>query len=189
MDSQDKIYQIKVGLLETNPIVWRRFLVPSSVTLHRLHLILQCVMGWGNYHLYRFQHGKNEYGEPDPENELYELSFINSSRTKLGDIVTAERSLFLYEYDFGDRWEHHLLVERISEREDNKRYPLCLDGENACPPEDCGGPYGYAETLKIIQNPAHEEYNSTKTWLGEGFNPEKFDIALVNRRLLSIRVR
>lgn len=170
-------------------MVWRRFLVPSSVTLHRLHLVLQDVMGWKNYHLYRFKYGKNQYGEPDPENDFYELPFINSRRTKLGDIVREERSLFLYEYDFGDGWEHQLMVEDILEREADKLYPVCIAGQNACPPEDCGGPHGYAEMLEIIRNPAHQEYHNTKTWLGKGFNPGRFNMESVNRRLLSMRLK
>ena len=189
MNSQDKIYQIKIGILETNPLVWRRFLVPSRITLHRLHLVLQCVMGWKNYHLYRFKQGEKEYGEPDPENDFNELHFASSKRIKLGDIVREERSLFLYEYDFGDCWEHQILVERILEREDNKQYPVCLAGENACPPEDSGGTWGYAEKLDIIQNHEHEEYLDIKTWLGKGFDPKKFDIKTVNRRLLSMRLK
>jgi hypothetical protein len=111
--SQDsrQVYQIKVVLLETEPSIWRRFVVPSSVTLHRLHLILQDVMGWSNYHLYRFQIGREEYGEPHPDNEFNELNFKNSRRTKLGQVVNKKGDVFRYEYDFGDSWEHMLLVD------------------------------------------------------------------------------
>lgn len=161
-----QIYQIWIGLLETTPTIWRRFLIPSNVTLHRLHLILQDVMGWTNSHLYKFQIGTKEYGEPDQDNEFNELDFKNSRRAKLGRLVTNKGDVFLYEYDFGDSWNHILLVEEILDSQPGCRYPVCLDGDRACTPEDCGGTYGYAELLEIIKNPHHKEYRSTMTWLG-----------------------
>ena len=108
-------YQFRVVLQETDPPIWRRFVVPSGITLHRLHLILQEVMGWTNSHLYRFKLGTKEYGEPDPENEFNELYFKNSRRTKLERLILNKGSTFLYEYDFGDSWIHELVVEDILE--------------------------------------------------------------------------
>jgi len=188
--SQDsrQVYQIKVVLLETEPSIWRRFVVPSSVTLHRLHLILQDVMGWSNYHLYRFQIGREEYGEPHPDNEFNELNFKNSRRTKLGQVVTKKGDVFRYEYDFGDSWEHMLLVEDILENQPDMRYPVCLTGERACPPEDCGGPYGYADLLETIAEPGHEDYDDMMTWLGGHFDPNTFNIEIANLKLKSMRV-
>jgi hypothetical protein len=183
-----QVYQFKVALLEIEPSIWRRFLVPSSVTLHRLHLILQDVMGWSNYHLYRFQIGREEYGEPHPDNEFNELNFKNSRRTKLGQVVTKKGDVFRYEYDFGDSWEHMLLVEDILEYQPDMRYPVCLTGERACPPEDCGGPYGYADLLETIANPGHEDYQDMMTWLGGSFDPDSFDIEIANLKLKSMRV-
>jgi hypothetical protein len=187
--SQETVYQLKVVLLETEPLVWRRFVIPSGATLHRLHLILQEVMGWTNSHLYRFQIGEREYAEPDPDNEFYELPFRNSKRAKLGRLVTKRGSTFLYEYDFGDSWIHELVVEDILKCEPGKHYPTCLTGERACPPEDCGGTYGYAELLEIISDPEHEEYLNTMTWLGGDFAPDLFDIEPVNQKLHSMRLR
>ena len=129
-----KIYRLKVTLKETEPAIWRRILVPSNVTLQRLHLILQEVLGWTNSHLYRFKVGAKEYGEPDPNNEFNELHFINSKRAKLGEVVTAKGNAFVYEYDFGDSWIHDLVVEDILEPVTDARYPICLEGERACPP-------------------------------------------------------
>jgi len=187
--SQETVYQLKVVLLETDPPVWRRFLVPSGVTLHRLHLILQDVMGWTNSHLYRFEIGARQYAEPDPENEFYELPFRDSKRAKLERLVPKKGSTFLYEYDFGDSWVHELLLEDILKRDPGKRYPACLAGERACPPEDCGGIYGYVELLEIISDPKHEEYLDTMTWLGGHFEPDLFDIEAVNHKLHSMRLR
>jgi Plasmid pRiA4b ORF-3-like protein len=189
LEKKDNIYRIKIGILETNPIVWRRFLIPSKITLHHLHLVLQEVMGWKNYHLYRFEIGKNQYGEPNPDNDIYGLPFINTRQTKLNAVIENKGSLFLYEYDFGDGWEHQLVVEDILEFEPDTQYPVCIGGENACPPEDCGGPHGYAQMLEIIRNPAQEEYRSTKTWLGRRFNPSKFGLTSTNLRLRSMRLK
>jgi hypothetical protein len=181
--NSDKIYQIKVGLLEVNPLIWRRFLVPANVTLHRLHLVLQDVMDWQNYHLYRFKIGQKEYSIPNPDNDFYELDFKNSYRARLRNLIKEEGSIFLYVYDFGDGWEHQLLIEDIFDRDPEKKYPICIGGENASPREDSGGPYGYMEILEIIKNPYHEEFHSTRTWLGKKFDPYKFDLKLANLRL------
>jgi hypothetical protein len=184
----DKIYQIKVGLLEVNPLIWRRFLIPANVTLHRLHLVLQDVMGWQNYHLYQFKIGKKKYSTPDPDNDFYELDFKNSYRVKLGNVAREKGSIFEYEYDFGDSWEHQLLVEDIIDRDPDKQYPLCIAGENASPHEDSGGPHGYTEMLEIIKNPYHKEFHSTRTWLGKKFDTNKFDLKLINLSLSSMRL-
>jgi len=188
-EDQQALYQIKVVLLETDPPIWRRFVVPSSVTLHRLHLVLQDVMGWTNSHLYRFQIRTKEYAEPNPDNEFCELDFKNSRRTKLGQLVTKNGDVFRYEYDFGDGWDHMLLVEGILEYDHSARYPLCLTGERACPPEDCGGTHGYAELLEIIRDPDHEEYLDMMTWLGGHFDPDSFDVTIVSQKLRSMRLR
>jgi len=161
-------YQFRVVLQETDPPIWRRFVVPSGITLHRLHIILQEVMGWTNSHLYRFKIGTKEYAEPDPENEFNELYFKNSRRTKLERLVINKGNTFLYEYDFGDSWIHELVVEDILEPGSSQQYPVCLAGERACPPEDCVGPHGYAELLGIISNPEHEEYLDKMAWHNGG---------------------
>ncbi len=188
-EGQQVLYQIKVVLLETDPPIWRRFVIPSTVTLHRLHLVLQDVMGWTNSHLYRFQISTKEYAEPNPDNEFYELDFKNSRRTKLGQLVAKKGNVFRYEYDFGDGWDHMLLVEDILEDNRGTQSPLCLIGERGCPPEDCGGVHGYAELLEIIRNPKHEDYLNMMTWLGDRFNPDSFDIKRVNQKLRSMRLK
>jgi hypothetical protein len=182
-DNSGKIYQIKVGLLEVSPLVWRRFLVPANISLHRLHLVLQGVFDWQNYHLYHFQIGRSKYSTPHPDNAFYELDFKDSYRAKIGNLVKEKGSLFLYEYDFGDEWEHQLLLEDILDRDIKNRYPICLAGENASPREDSGGAYGYMEKLEIIRNPYHEEFQDIRTWMGKNFDPRKFDLKAVNHKL------
>jgi len=186
--NQTTIHQLRVTLAETEPAIWRRFLIPSSVTLHRLHLVLQEVMGWTNSHLYRFQIGDKEYGEFDPDNEFNEINFADSHRTKLDKVISTPGAVFEYEYDFGDSWIHQLVVEKIIIPEASTRYPRCLEGERACPPEDCGGVFGYARLLGIMVNPKHEEYRETMTWLGGRFYPALFSVEKVNRYLKPIRL-
>jgi len=178
------VYQLKVTLKESKPLIWRRLQVAGNVTLHRLHLILQDVMGWTNSHLYRFDIGGIEYSIPDPvEDAFNELHFVDSRRTKLSKVVPREKSRFTYEYDFGDSWEHEILTEKILRANLGAQYPVCLAGRRACPPEDCGGIWGYDELLETIRDPAHEEYESMMEWLGGSFDPEEVDINQVNRVL------
>jgi tetratricopeptide (TPR) repeat protein len=175
------IYQLKVMLKGSKPPIWRRFQVPGNISLRKLHLILQEVMGWTNSHLYRFEIGGTEFGEP--ENESYGLEVKNSHRTKLIRVAPREKTKFTYEYDFGDSWEHEILVEKILQAEPGVRYPVCLAGKRACPPEDCGGIWGYAHLLEVIRDPAHEEHEEMMEWLGGQFDPEEFDLDRLNQRL------
>ena len=182
--SNEMVYQLKGTLKESKPPIWRRFQVSGDITLHRLHLILQDVMGWTNSHLYRFDIGGIQYSIPDPvEDAFNELHFVDSRRTKLSKVAPREKSRFTYEYDFGDSWEHQIQVEKILPVDTGARYPVCLVGKRACPPEDCGGIWGYDELLEVIRDPTHEEYESMMEWLGGLFDPEEFDIDRVNRLL------
>ncbi|MFC1971367.1 plasmid pRiA4b ORF-3 family protein [Chloroflexota bacterium] len=181
------IHQLKVTLKESKPPIWRQFQVPSDITLHRLHLILQEVMGWTNSHLYRFEIGGAEYGEPDPEYADHGIDMRNARRIKLNQVVSSEKMRFTYEYDFGDGWGHQVLVEKILPADPHAQYPVCIAGKQACPPENCGGIWGYAELLKIIRDPLHEEHQSMMVWLGGSFDPKAFDIDQVNRSLRHFR--
>ena len=117
------------------------------------------------------------------EDAFNELHFVDSRRTKLSKAVPHEKARLTYEYDFGDSWEHQILVEKIQPPHPGAQYPVCLAGKRACPPEDCGGICGYGELLEVIRDPTHEEYESMMEWLGGSFDPEEFDIARVNRWL------
>jgi len=186
--ADEPIYQIKVTIIGSEPSIWRQIQVPGNVSLHRLHLILQAVMGWQNYHLYRFNLGGTDYGLPDSEEDAYNKMEVRDARqTKLSSIVPMDETRFLYEYDFGDSWEHEVLVERIGVKETKVLYPVCVSGARACPPEDCGGIPGYAELLKVLGDPNHEEYHNMKEWAGPRFDPEKFSLAKVNRLLKTMR--
>ncbi|MBI2855057.1 MAG: plasmid pRiA4b ORF-3 family protein [Chloroflexi bacterium] len=177
------VFQLKVTLKEIRPPIWRRFLVPADISLHGLHLVLQKVMGWSNYHLYEFEIAGKEYGEPDPDVDFGESDIVNAKRTKLWKVLPAVGSKFTYTYDFGDDWRHELLVEKVLPSGEDRSYPVCLGGKRNCPPEDCGGPWGYEDLLSVIHDPSHEDHYDKMTWLGGRFDPEAFDLEEVNRAL------
>lgn len=174
-----QICQLKVTLKWSNPPIWRHLLVRGDTRLGKLHLILQVAMGWWDEHLHAFRIGNETYGIPDPE---YPDGTLNESRVRL-DKVADKGSKFLYEYDFGDSWTHEIKVEKILTPEPGVKYPRCIDGARACPPEDSGGVPGYERMLEIIANPKDEEYEEILEWLGDDFDPEAFDLKMVNREL------
>jgi Plasmid pRiA4b ORF-3-like protein len=154
--------------------------VISATTLAQLHRILQRVMGWEGSHLYRFVVGEMEYGDP---RMLEEMEGEDARRVTLASLVRGEKAKFLYEYDFGDSWEHDLLIEKVLPSDAGKYYPVCLTGKRARPPEDCGGIWGYASFLDAIQDPQHPEHEEMLEWVGGEFDPEAFDLDEVNREL------
>jgi len=190
MDSKKKpkdlrvVYQIKVTLRDIRPPIWRRLEVLSDTTLERLHLIFQLAMGWANYHLHQFTIGGIEYGQPDPD---LDFEVEDEKRVKLSQMALRENTKFVYEYDFGDSWEHTVLVEKTLPVEKGKHYPSCSKGKRVCPPEDVGGPWGYADFLETIQDVNHSEHEDMLEWAGGQFDPEAFDLEEVNRRLRQIR--
>jgi hypothetical protein len=180
-----QIYQIKVTLNNTHPPVWRRILVPGNTSLLKLHDILQIVMGWEDYHLHMFTITGLIYGDP-ADDEFGDLGTLNEANYKLSQEIHSEGQRFSYEYDFGDSWDHTLLVERILPPEEGVRYPVCLKGRRACPPEDVGGVWGYENFLEAIRDPNHDEHEEYLTWVGGEFDPEAFDLEEVNTRLRSM---
>lgn len=175
-----KILQLKIKLIGIKPPIWRRFLIEDSVNFHQLHNIIQEVMGWENCHLYEFFVGDMNILEP---NEDYSGPIEDSKRIKLKEVL-SEKQKFGYMYDFGDSWDHIITVEKILEKDKQQKYPVCIGGERACPPEDCGGNYGYEELLEIRKNKNHPEYEERIVeWLGDDFDPEQFDISLISKNL------
>jgi len=180
-----RLFQLRVSLKEIVPEIWRRIQV-KNCTLDRLHLHIQLAMGWENYHLYQFKIDGIIHGDPELicEGFLDDPEVIDSHETKLSDVVPRDgrRFRFQYEYDFGDGWEHDVLFEGCLRAEKGARYPVCLEGERACPPEDVGGTYGYAEYLEAIGNPDHEEHEEYLQWRGP-FDPKKFDAEAVTKKM------
>jgi len=182
LNSPRTIFQMKVTLQGIEPPIWRRFLVPGGITLHKFHKILQLVMGWRDYHLYSFTVDDVYYGIPDLE---FAPEFKDSRRIELQKAIT-EKIGFVYAYDFGDNWEPEIQVEAILSAR-SKFSPVCLGGERGCPPEDVGGTSGYSDFLEAISNPDHEEHENFQTWAGEDFGAEHFDLEAVNNKLEKLR--
>jgi hypothetical protein len=182
MPSSKNIYQLKVTLDDSKPPIWRRILVPDDITLFDLHEILQRVMGWKNYHLHQFILAGQYYGDPE-DDEMGNLGTVNEKRYHLNQLGLREKAKFSYEYDFGDSWAHTLLVEKILSAEVGVRYPVCVAGKRACPPEDCGGIWGYADFLETITDPNHEDHDQMLEWAGGDFDPEEFNLDAVNATL------
>jgi hypothetical protein len=149
------IYQLKVTLRDSHPAIGRRIQVADAILLPHLHGVLQLAMGWTNSHLHSFQVGKLMFAEPSPEDFF---PVIDYRSVRLNQIAPSVKDRFVYLYDFGDSWEHDVVVEEILPAEKGTRYPRCLDGQRACPPEDVGGVWGYADFVKAIRDPRHPEH-------------------------------
>lgn len=184
--AEASIYQVRVTLQELEPLLWRRFLVRSDVTLAKLHHVLQVVMGWTDSHLHQFIVGERAYGVPDPDYGD-DMVMHDERRPRLSQVAPGQGAEFHYEYDFGDSWQHHLVVERVLPPDPGLRHARCLAGERACPPEDVGGVWGYAEFLEALHDPSHPEHDEYLEWIGGEFDPEAFDVDEVNEILSSLR--
>lgn len=172
------VYQLRVTLIGSTPPIRRTILVPGSITLQRLHKVLQEAMGWTTSHLHLFEVGEDQYGDPDPE-----WPDVQDHRDVRLYQAAKQGGRFIYEYDMGDGWRHEVKVELAYSDRTFTGAPTCLAGKRACPPEDCGGIGGYADLLEALADRRHPEHRRLKEWLGAPFDPEAFDLAEVNRRL------
>jgi pRiA4b ORF-3-like protein len=159
-----------------DPPVWRQVVVPAGYTLDRVHAVIQAAMGWQNYHLHVFRIGGRAYGPADPDDELETL---DEKQFQLGDLLKT-RGLAGYDYDFGDGWEHELTVEASATADAARVYPECTAGEDACPPEDCGGPGGFADLKEVLAGPPRPEREEMRAWAGEEYDPAHFDLVAAN---------
>jgi hypothetical protein len=179
----------RVELLGIKPLIWRRVRVERSVTFKQLHETLQVVMGWQNSHLHEFRAGELVLGMKDVDELNERENLQDEDDWSLNELLETGVSEFEYVYDFGDDWAHRVVLEPATRSREPGPSPLCLAGENACPPEDVGGPHGYAEFLKAIADPAHEEHESYLRWIGGVWDPKGFDLNRVNRDLHGRRKR
>jgi hypothetical protein len=171
---------LKVTLKNLKPPVWRRLAVSSDTKLPKLHRIINSAMGWSDSHLHQFVVDGLFYSTPHPDNPSGDL---DERRVSLSAIAPLVGSKFRYDYDFGDGWEHTVLVEKVLPPEPGERYPICLAGKRACPPEDIGGPYGYEMFLEAIADTEHPQHDEFMEWIGGAFDPERFSIQEVNEIL------
>ena len=176
------IYQIHIAIKGFKPKIWRRILVKSDVLLPNLHKILQTTMGWTNVHRHQFIKGRDYYASPSVAGFDKETT-LDYRKIRLDRLVQNKKDKFEYEYDFGDGWLHEILLEKIFPIDSEIFYPLCLGGEMHSPKEDVGGVIGYANMLKILKNPLHEEYADFLIWVGENYDSSSFDIVEVNQLL------
>jgi hypothetical protein len=188
----DALMQLKVTLRGSRPAIWRRLLVPAEIKLSKLHAVLQTSMGWEESHLHSFRYEHMTY-EPKASRKLggglFERETQDEAKVRLVDLLNGEGDRLVYEYDFGDGWEHEVRVEKIVPvGSGGVRRAICLAGERACPPEDCGGLPGYDHLLEVMANPKHPERGEMLEWLGEAFDPEAFDAARVDAALLKLKL-
>ncbi|MCB8985814.1 MAG: plasmid pRiA4b ORF-3 family protein [Ardenticatenaceae bacterium] len=175
MSEADTIFQFKVTLKEIKPPIWRRFQVRSDITFRDLHNTLQVVMGWWDSHPHLFQFGELLLTDAETLAEWGEGG-LRDDTIPLNRLLTVEGTSLTYEYDFGDSWQHELVLEAMLPEEETAVYPRCLAGARACPPEDCGGIWGYEQFLEAIRDPNHEEHRRYREWIGGAFDPEAFDL-------------
>jgi len=179
----DQVYQFKITLRDIKPPIWRRIQVPETYTFWDLHVAIQDAMGWLDYNLHEFEMVdpstglKVNIGIPD---EDFGREILPGWKQKIPDYFSMGNKLVDYIYDFGDNWEHIIKLEKIFPRDKNIDYPICIAGKRACPPEDCGGIWGYENFLEIINDPDNEEYEDMIEWVGGEFDPEHFDVKEVS---------
>jgi hypothetical protein len=184
-DPAREAYRFRVSLLEVVPPVWRTIEVPSTYTFWDLHVAIQDAMGWRDCHLHAFRVTSPstgallEIGIPNDDPFEGEPPVTPGWGVPIASHFTAPMAEARYEYDFGDSWEHLVVLEAVTRVAPDTRLPRCTGGARACPPEDCGGPWGYERLLSIIRDPDHEEHDEMLVWLGGSFDPDRFDPAQV----------
>lgn len=162
-------------------MIWRRVQVSADSSFFDLHHVIQDAMGWDNCHLYEFRLGNvrsNDFIRIGPQDDYLE-EVLPSDKVTVKDYLSESSEQCSYLYDFGDDWEHKIVLEKVLMADASVNYPVCLAGKRACPPEDCGGVYGYGDLLTIMADPEHEEYDEMVDWLGDEFDPEEFDVSSV----------
>ncbi len=181
----DQVYQFKITLKQIRPPIWRRIQVPETYTFHDLHVAIQDAMGWEGYHLHEFEMtdpatgSKVRIGAQDDDDLGFGREILREQREKIARYFSMENRSAEYLYDFGDDWEHRILLEKILPREAGVEYPVCIKGKRACPPEDCGGVWGYADIVEALQDLDSEENEELLEWVGEDFDPEYFDAEMI----------
>ncbi len=179
------IYQIRISLKGSKPPIWRRVLMTSNTSLSDLHYIIQIVMGWENAHLHQFIKNRTYYAEKMEEDDFWDMgNNVDYKGIKVSDLLKKEKDKIVYEYDFGDGWEHDVVLEKNLPADEKTNYPVCVKGKLNCPPEDCGGIWGYYELLDILSNPKHPQHKEMFEWMGEEeFDPKYFNPEEVNKYL------
>ena len=186
----DAIARLKITLDDVEPVVSRRIEVPLAIRLHRLHHVLQIVVGWTDSHLYEFRFRGIGFGIPDPDWGIGDGPIDARKTTLLAVIEDTGAKSFKYLYDFGDGWEHAIKIEKIQPAASGTIYPRLMGATGRCPPEDVGGPWGYQEMLEALADPHHERRGEMHNWLGGDFDPNApIDTSAIDIKLLTIAKR
>jgi hypothetical protein len=171
--SADTVACLKITLDDVKPAILRRIEVPLDIRLDRLHLTIQAAMGWSNSHLYEIRARDIGWGDPDPDGGDGPL---DARKARLVDVIEDVGVKTLrYLYDFGDGWDHTIKIERVTDAVPGAAYPRLVEAAGRCPPEDVGGPWGYAGFLEAITNPKHERHLELMDWVGDDFDSNAVD--------------
>ncbi|CAM3920035.1 hypothetical protein CCOS865_00926 [Pseudomonas reidholzensis] len=171
------LFVLRIELEDIEPKIWRRVVVPDTITLTRLHKVIQAAMGWQDCHLHEFHIGAERYSVPDPDG--WGSPVQSEARKRLAKVLNGQHE-FRYLYDFGDSWQHRIEVEEILPAIAYPQVPCCIDGANACPPEDVGGPWGYSEFVAAMADADHPDHAFRMEWFGEAFDATEFDCEETN---------
>lgn len=175
------VYRLRIELRDTDPPVWRRVELAGSQNLAEVSRVFQLAMGWTDVHQHEFTIGDALYGDADADGAEEAHEMFRESAVTLTDVATAGDK-WRYMYDFGDAWDHDVIVEGEFAPEAGATYPRCVDGAQACPPEDVLGPFGYQDFLVSLADPGHPDH-AASTQFAPGFDPAAFDLAAVNEAL------
>jgi Plasmid pRiA4b ORF-3-like protein len=174
----EEVISLKVTLRGIRPPIWRRLEVPSRISLGILHDAIQAAMGWGDHHLYAFDVAGRSYGDPARVDDVKD-----DMRLTVTGVLKSGVRRFTYTYDFGDDWEHEVAIEGKRAAVDGRRYPACVAGKRNCPPEDCGGVWGYQNLLAALADPSRSQVDGWSEWMERGFDPEEFSVDVVDTRI------
>lgn len=173
------IHRLRIELRDVKPTIWRRIEVPSTYTFWDLHCAIQEAMGWFDSHLHDFRVGPRRDVVVSTDDEDMPGALVEWE-TPISDHLAKKGDRALYTYDFGDDWRHDISVVAIAPQAAGAKYPVCVDGRRACPPEDCGGPWGYADMIAALADPMDVQHQEMRDWAGADFDPEKFDKGAVS---------
>lgn len=175
-----QLAHLKVSIKGIKPPIFRELIIPMDMSFQEMHILIQAAFGWENAHLYQFNY-KNEI--ICEENTLIDQDYISAELERLSDSIVLKGDTIFYEYDFGDSWVHSIKISKIYDSKPDEKYPRCLKGGRACPPEDVGGVFGYYHMLEVLSEPESEEYSDLLEWLGDGYDPEYFSLDEINKKI------
>ncbi len=187
MVKADLILALRISLVDTEPEIWRRILVPYDINLAQFHEVMQSAMDWENQHLFEFRLDKSRYGIPHADFQDTRNPMRPARSITLKDAISAAGKRFRYVYDMGDYWVHGIVLEEVLSNDRGEPVLQCVGGSGRCPPEDVGGTFGYEEFLQAIAHPSHEAHAHYIDWIGGEFDPNHFDLEEINRRLSGIK--